>query len=247
MMLARTLPAELLKLRRTPALLLAASVPMFICVLYVLLFNLSESYRNLTGDPFWAQLLGITNFLWNTLMLPLGLAVLGGLVVGLEHSENQWKTLLTLPPSRASVYLAKCLTLAALTLFGSLVLLLGLALLAWVKTGFPPSGFELSRWNDLLTITVRAWVAILPLVALHIWFSSRIKSFAVPLGLAFAGTLSAMFATNGNDIVWMFVPWTYASTEIMSKYGTVQLVLSLGLFPIILLAGLWDFSRRDIQ
>jgi hypothetical protein len=242
MMISRTLPAEILKLRRTPALLLAASVPVLICALYFLLFNLAGSYSNLPTNEFWDQLLGITNFLWNTLMLPLGLAVLGGLVVGVEHSENQWKTLLTLPPSRASVYLAKAMTLAGLTLFGSVILLFGLALVAWVQTGFDPV-----RWDSLFNTTIRAWFAALPLVALHVWFSSRLKSFAVPLGLAFAGTLAAMFAANGNDTVWMFIPWTYASTDVISRFGTTQLILSAGLFPVILLAGIWDFSRRDIQ
>jgi hypothetical protein len=84
-------------------------------------------------------------------------------------------------------------------------------------------------------------------VALHVWFASRFKSFAIPLGLAFAGTLAAMFAQNGNDTVWMLIPWTSPSTDVIACFGTTQLVLSAALLLVILLASLWDFSRRDIQ
>ncbi len=242
MMLSRTISAESYKLRRTPALLLAASVPLLICVLYLLLFNFAGSYRNLSEVQFWEQLLGISNFLWNTLMLQMGIAVLGGLVVGIEHTENQWKTLLTLPPSRVSIYLAKILVVAGLVLFGSMVLLFGLTLVGLLQTNFATP-----HWTGIFDITIRAWFTALPLMALHVWYSSRFKSFAVPLGLGFAGTLTAMFTANADGLIWIFVPWAYPSTDLIAKYGTLTLGLSSVVFIVVTALGAWDFSRRDMQ
>jgi lantibiotic transport system permease protein len=240
-MLTRTIPAEILKLRRTPAVLLSISVPLLICILYVLLFNLAGSYKNLAPKEFWEQLIGITNFLWNTFLLPLMVAVIGGQVLGGEYNDNQWKTLLTLPPSRGSVYLAKGITVAGLLLLSSLVLFFGLILVAGIQKQLGSLHLK-----DIFDLTVRAWWVSLPLVAFHTWLSSRTRSFAVAIGVGFAGTLAAMFAANGDQITWAFVPWAYASNEVIPKYGTLQLALSTSLFLLILGAGIWDFSRRDM-
>jgi lantibiotic transport system permease protein len=243
-MLHRTLSAEMLKLRRTPAVLLAISVPLFLCLLYILLFNFAGSYTNLAPKAFWEQLIGITNFLWNSFLLPLMIAVLAGLVLGVEYNDNQWKTLLTFPPARGSVYLAKVITVVLLMLLSTLVLFVGLALVASVQTHF--AALHRTNITEMLNVSLRAWWVSLPIVAFHVWLSSRTRSFAVAVGAGFAGTLVAMFAANGDQLTWAFVPWAYPSNDIIPKYGTLQLLLGTGLFPLVLGLGLWDFSRRDI-
>ena len=93
MTLFRALSAEALKLKRTPALLLALGVPVALCLLMLVAFTLSDSNRGLDGPRKWAALIGIAINLWTPLILPLGLALLASLTVGLEWTENQWKHL----------------------------------------------------------------------------------------------------------------------------------------------------------
>ena len=241
MTLFRALSAEALKLKRTPALLLALGVPVALCLLMLVAFTLSDSNRGLDGPRKWAALIGIATNLWTPLILPLGLAVLASLTVGLEWTENQWKHLLSLPVPRPILYLAKLLSLSGLVLLGSVVLVLGLAGVGWTLTEFGPI-----PWNSLLELAVRSFLASLPLLALQVWLSSRFRSFALAMGFGLAGIIAGEVASN-SSFYWRFVPWTYPSMSF--NPALVTQVVGLGTFFLILvlIVGLLDFSRKDIQ
>jgi len=77
--------------------------------------------------------------------MPLYITLETALVAGLDHSENQWKSLLARPVPPWTLYIAKLLVVMAMTVLSTLVLLCGIlidgSVLARVQSavvfGFP--------------------------------------------------------------------------------------------------------------
>lgn len=240
-MFKHALSAELLKYRRTPALLLALGVPLLLGVLMILAFTLG-GLRDLSIINKWAALKSQLYSLWTVLVLPLGTAILATMAVGLEHADNHLKHVLALPPSRGAVYLAKLICILGLVLAGSL--LLALTYLAVGKVlGFP----SLLPWSWAFSTPLVAFVADLPVLTLALWLALRWRSFALPLGIGLAGTVAGSLAGQSHHY-WPYVLWTYPFRATASGAHdldmAVELALALGL--VIALSSYVDFRRRDI-
>ena len=102
MTLLRALHAELLKLKRTMALKMVVLAPGIVVLL--LLFVASQApfstvRRNAAGGE-WMGLAYTHLLFWTVLMLPLFITLEAALVAGLDHAENQWKSLFARPVPR---------------------------------------------------------------------------------------------------------------------------------------------------
>src|SRR4029079_4893620 len=113
--------AEFMKLKRSLALLLCVSAPIFVRVSGVLIGLHSHKPMPLdryamTGAAFWAFA-----------MLPMTVTALSVLIAQMEHGPRTWDHLLALPGARPWLFLAKAIVMLALVaamslwLFGLLV------------------------------------------------------------------------------------------------------------------------------
>ena len=128
MTLLRVLHAESLKMKRTIALKMVVLYPMVLVLL--VLFMASQAphstiNRNGRGGE-WVSLARLNLRFWAFLMLPLYIALQTALVAGLDHSENQWKSLLARPVPRWTLYVAKLLVAVAMCAASTLVLMSGI-------------------------------------------------------------------------------------------------------------------------
>lgn len=89
MSLARTLSAELLKLKRTLAFRMIIVAPLLVATLQF--FVLWNQKRFPDGFKLWEMLPRNVLSLWAVFMLPLFITLETALLNGLEHSEKQWK------------------------------------------------------------------------------------------------------------------------------------------------------------
>lgn len=128
MMLLRALHSELLKMKRTIALKMVVLAPAVVVLL--ILFAawqapFSTLNRNGLGNK-WIVLASLALRLWAALMMPLYITLQTALIAGLDHSDNQWKSLLARPVPRWTLYVAKLIVAVAMTVVSTLVLVCGI-------------------------------------------------------------------------------------------------------------------------
>ena len=172
------------------------------------------------------------------------------LLANLEHGNQQWKHLFSLPIPRGAIYAAKQISVMAIiglsmAALYAYVVLSGLAL-RWVAPGL---GFEapVPVWEFLQYIAL-AYLASWLIISIHTWVGLRWHSFAVASAVGIAAMVIAVFVFRSDWSSWY--PWTYP--------GTVALYLEEGLDPLkqvlagsvggVLVAflGGWEVTRRDV-
>lgn len=247
MSLLRALHAEALKAKRT--LFLAA---ILLAPLLVILLQMAISWRQMHHGPpvrIWDAMAVTALSVWAVFLLPLLVTLEAALLAAMEHGERQWKHLFALPVSRAAVYAAKFIAVAAAALLSTLVLAalvlaLGLALQAvapelLVRTE-PPV-----RW--IVKKALLMWVASLLLVAVQTWVSLRWASFPLAIGVGIAGTFFAMFASSAS--VGAYDPWMFPLNALGGMPGDrVAIALGAGGLGGVLVASLACglLPRRDV-
>lgn len=241
-MFLRVLSAETLKYRRTSALFLAVGVPVAINLLFLLIYALTPRLQEAPIVERWELFTGGGVSTWTQLFLPLGLGIIAALALSLEHSDNQWKQILILGPSRAAVYIAKWLAVIALVLLGSIALMLGGLLIGGLVTGFNEI-----PWLELLRGAGLTFIGALGIVSLQTWISTRFKAFGISIGVALFGAIIGGYAAQ-SQLYWRFVPWTYptAAFGFPAPDDVLAMLLSVGLAVSVTALAAWDFSRRDM-
>lgn len=241
-MFLRVLSAETLKYRRTSALFLAVGVPVSINLLFLVIYALNPRLQQTPIAERWELFTGGGISTWTQFFLPLGLGIIAALALSLEHSDNQWKQILILGPSRAAVYIAKWLAVVALVMLGSIALMLSGLLIGGLVTGFGEI-----PWPALLRGAGLTFIGALGIISLQTWIATRFKAFAVSIGVALFGAIIGGYAAQSQSY-WKFVPWTYptAAFGFSAPDNTLAVLLSVGLAVTVTALAAWDFSQRDM-
>lgn len=246
--------AELLKLRRSAALLVTMISP-YLVVLAFGLFTWIEGSRFLhaVNVSSWQWLTDAVLATWCLLVLPLSSGLTIAHCSQLEHQAQGFKHLFALPTPRWHVYLAKLTTAWLLVACSFALLVAGLLasglLLRWLQPGL---GFEAPiPWGYLVGASGGGFLASLFFVSILQWVALERWRLAGPLGLTLlALALLLALRSFGSDLE-LFHPWAYPSLAAAAwKAGTSHLYWPLagalggGLFS--LLAGA-VFIRRDVH
>jgi hypothetical protein len=252
MVIIRALRAERLKVKRTLALWLAPLMPLVIIGLQLaIVIQQQEYYRNQDRVlQAWTEYGGQIVFLWTMLLLPLFVTLESALLANLEHGNQQWKHLYSLPIPRGAIYAAKQisvmaiigLSMAALYVY---IVLSGLAL----RLLAPGLGFEAPvPWWEFFQYIALAYLASWLIISIHTWVGLRWHSFVVASAVGISAMVIAVFMFQSDLAPWY--PWTYS--------GIVAIRLEEGLDPLKqLLAGSvggvlaaflggWEVTRRDV-
>lgn len=229
-MLHRYLIAEVLKLRRSLALLLCLAAPTCVVALNTLISIRAERATDL---GLWA--IG-TPALWAFAMLPLAITALSVLLAQSEHGPRTWFHLLTLPGARPHAYLAKAMVMLALV--G------GMSLLFWAEALLGAALIDALREDA--TGTIDAWglarllarmAAATTLVAmLQLWVALRFRSFVPPLVFGIAGTFAAIAATSAEEGIYF--PWLMAVNMLTTPERQEVALFLGGACGLAMLAGM---------
>lgn len=230
---------ELLKLRRSLALLLCVGTPTAVLLLSVLI-NL-ERTKPLSWDMYVAGVAA----LWAYFMLPMTVTALTLLMAQMEHGPRAWNHLFALPIARWRLYAAKLLTacgLVATMTFALLPLIVvsGLMIRAanpvTLLAGLPDIGAAAVLLGKiaggaLLMIVIQTWVAL------------RFASFVPPLVLGIGGTFVAVAATAARQGIYF--PWLLP-VNALSTDARAQFALALGFAGGLIAAAamLLDLGRK---
>jgi hypothetical protein len=240
MMWFYTFKAEFLKYRRTSALFLAVGIPLAINGLFLLSHLINGTRKSATAAQNWDFFLGNLLGAWAGLFLPVGLGILASLVLGLEHTDNQWKQQLILGATRVQIYVGKWLAVFGLVLCGSVTLMLGSLLVGGMITSFQDI-----PWTALVRAPFLALLGSLGVISLHTWLALRFRAVGVGLGVALFGAIAGGFAGQ-SQTWWQAVPWAFSNAILLDSRTQTTLLLSLGLGLVFLVLGALDLEKRDM-
>lgn len=240
-MLATLFRLEVLKARRSLALLMVLACPLMVVLLNTGLL-LRQAGPDGIGARAWQGFWMGNQALWCYFMLPLYLALCTGLVNAVEHRQNGWRLMLTLPVGARRLYLAKLLVALAMAALAHLCLLL----LAMAVGALPLGGSAGGEpaWA-MATALLAALAASLPVLVLQHTLSWTSQNIVLPLALGVCATMGII--QLGSSEYWRFFPWTY---PLMAANGSdpamrqAALVLGMGSGLLLLALGCWWAGRR---
>lgn len=246
----RACSAEWMKLRHTLAAWLVLIAPLVIVFLAVMQFSVAKFHGpgDTPPEQIWQGYCNGMFTLWTFLMLPLYVCLQASLLAQLEHGNHQWKHLLALPVPRWSHYLAKCTVLLVMVLVSTLVLFVLTPLGGFVVMKLAPT-YGLAGpapWGWLFVRAMASLAAAGMMMALQIWVALRWRSFTVSIGVGIACTVTA-FLTGQSARFGPWFPWSMPSQVFAGEGAHMQQVAVAGIIgcAVLLIAGAWDFSRRE--
>ncbi|WP_188055040.1 ABC transporter permease [Sphingosinithalassobacter sp. CS137] len=239
MMLHRYLIVEILKLRRSLALLLCLAAPSCVAILNLLIGLDSEA-----PEIELARVGASCAAIWSFAMLPLAVTALSVLMAQMEHGPRSWNHLLTLPGARPNAFLAKALVMLVLIAAMSALLWLEALGATWLLGQLKPQATGNAEPAALALTLAKMAVASMLVAMLQLWVALRFRSFVPPLVFGIAGTFVAIGATTARQGVYF--PWLLA-VNILSLPERQSIALWLGSLggAAALLAMLVHLSRRE--
>jgi len=245
--LRRAVSAEILKLRRTPSVLLIVVGPLLINLVYGM--NVQARHTDFLVDDAW-QLLARNMFgNWTVVILPLLCCAVTALWANFEHQSDQWKHLFALPIPRWAIYGAKWLLSLALMAISSVVFWAGVLLQGWVLRYLVPGfGFEAAApAGAILQSVFGIYLAAVLIITLHAWISLRWKNLILALGLGVGAFMTNVFAYHSETVGRVF-PWTLPMRirNIPGADPLEAIAISLAGALIVAALGGLHLARRDV-
>ena len=232
------LTAEMMKLKRSLALLLCVSAPIFVMVICVLIGLHSHKPMPLdryamTGAAFWAFA-----------MLPMTVTALSVLIAQMEHGPRTWDHLLALPGARPWLFLAKAIVMLALVAAMSLWLF-GLLVAGAEFAGRVHAVTGVLDLEVLRATLAKMAAASLLMCVIQLWTALRFRSFVPPLVLGIVGTFIAVAAASARE--GAYFPWLMPLHILSTDPAMQRMALMIGAAGGIgaMLAMLFDLSRRE--
>ncbi|MCL1079933.1 hypothetical protein D5R81_17975 [Parashewanella spongiae] len=238
---------EIYKLKRSLALLMA-----FLCPLTVVLLQFIMAWEN--GGEFIAlkgwnlYWMGATT-LWYNFMLPLYIALITCLICSIEHKNNGWRLMGSLPINIRLLFIVKCSVASLFVILSSIILFI----LTWISIfilsiiGF--QGTDMVNFS-FLEHALPAVITGLPIIVIGIIIGWNIKNMVAPLVVGVIMTMTAMSVSHSPKY-WAFDPWTYPLIGAMVSDDQVKLTaLYLGLgvgLSLLVIASLLSTRSRVFE
>ncbi|MCM1536411.1 MAG: ABC transporter permease [Clostridium sp.] len=239
----RLLKAERMKLKRSPVWLAFLILPIIPAVLGTLNYLGNLELLQSEWYSLWTQHTLFTSYLF----LPIMIGVYCAYLMRLEHMNHNWNKVLTMPISRAMIFLSKMCMVSFMILFSEAWI--GILFIVFGKlagmTAQPPIK-ELVAWCLFGTLGGMVMAAVQLLCSMYI------KSFALPVGIAFAGGLSGLLAlAKGFGHIWPYSLMAYGMNSngpqkmMESGYGMFVSVCAVYLI-VFIMVGSRVMERRDV-
>ncbi|WP_426102718.1 ABC transporter permease [Massilia sp. TSP1-1-2] len=212
-MFRKLVAVELLKIRRSLALLMMFVIPLVVVLLNFAMLVKRHDIAQIDARQWFFYWTGITGS-WSYFMMPLYMALITGLLNGQEHKNQTWRLMLTLPLLQLQLFVVKGI-LAWLFVVGSTLVLLGATLLTvggLLLAGAPMDG---ALSIELLTILGKVALTCIPVLVFQHAISWRFQNLVLPLAVGVVATMGAQ--QIGSSTYWVWYPWSY---PIMAMLGS---------------------------
>lgn len=242
-MLLRLLKAEKMKLRRSPiwpAFIIMPVIPAFLgTVNYIANISILEN----GWYDLWTQHTLFTCYFF----LPVMLGVYCSYIMRIEYNNNNWNKVLSMPVNKGMVFIAKLITVSFMILISEI----------WIGLLFVISGKIAGIEGNIPINEMAVWCCFgtlggMVMAAIQLLISIFIKSFALPVGIAFGGGISGLvFLAKGLGHIWPYSLMAYGmnsnSPQKMLENGYISFVIiSVIYIALITTVSAVIMSERDI-
>ena len=242
-MLLKLLKAERMKLKRSPVWLAFLIMPVIPALLGTLNYLNNLDLLESEWYSMWTQHTLFTCYFF----LPVMIGVYCAYIMRLEHSNHNWNKTLTMPVSRAEVFISKMLTVSFMVFVSEI----------WIGVLFVVSGKIIGiasapPYTDIAVWCIFGTLGGIVIAAVQLFLSIYVKSFALPVGIAFAGGLSGLlFLAKNLGHIWPYSLMAYgmnsnAPQELMeSGYGTFVAVCVVYIAAVTVM-GSMVMNKKDM-
>jgi len=218
----KTLKIELLKIKGSKLFLIATFFPI-LSIIQGIGFAQNMRGKGELND-FWMTFFPGSILLYGMLIFPMLIMIITAMIARVEHSNNGWKKLLTLPITRKNVYLSKLFLACGILLYNTAILSIDIIIAGISLGGEGPIPFNIIILRPML-----AFVSALPIIAIQFYLSISFKHIGVPLGVGSMCILPIILIANSSKY-WIFYPWTYPMLTIMPDFVTsVDMTIKYGI------------------
>lgn len=241
-MLLKLLRAERIKLKRSPVWIAFLIMPVIPAILGTLNYMGNLELLKSEWYSLWTQHSLFTCYFF----LPIMLGIYCAYIMRLENTNHNWNKVLTMPVKRSSVFLAKLISASFMILISEI----------WIGALFIISGTVVGLtappYADIITWCLLGTLGGIVMVSIQLILSIYIKSFALPIAIAFGGGLSGLlFLAKNLGHIWPYSLMAYGMNSnapqkiIESGYSTfiIICIIYIAVFTII---GSVMISKRDI-
>lgn len=247
----RAMKAEFLKSKRTLALALAIIAPFTVVLLNFLMYLDRDQLYGPEDISAWDWYIQGNFAIWVVLMLIMYITLITALINYIEHSNNTWKKLFSLPISKFSIYFSK-LTIATVLillshiLFGILIITSGL-LLSLLNKNLGLDGKI--AWDALINSLIYSFIGSIAIIGFHHWVSIRWTNIIVAFGVGMVILIANFIIFPSADYAPYF-PWAYSHLLLVvgEEFNKIQIILSsIGFFLLTSILGFLDLRRKEIN
>ena len=242
-MILRSVKAERLKLKHSCIWLAFLIIPVLPAIMGTGNYMMNREILKEQWYSLWTQhTLFYSNFFYGPLI-----AIYCSYLWRLEHLNYNWNHCMTAPVPVSCLYLAKLIQVAKMTLLTQV----------WVGVLFficgKYAGFPGLPPVQILTWLLRGTLGGMAAAALQLTISMKIRSFSLPVGIALAGSIMGLLASNNN----MGLYWPYSLMMLGMNANKYDDMLSsqLGMFLVTCIlslllfcgAGITMLRRQDVK
>lgn len=238
----RLLNAERMKLKRSPVWLAFLIMPIVPALLGTLNYMGNIEILQSEWYSLWTQHTLFTDYFF----LPVMIGIYCAYIMRLEHNNHNWNKVLTMPQSRTTVFLSKLTTASFMVFISEL----------WIGVLFIISGFVVGMANPPY-MQIAVWCLFgtlggIVIAAIQLMLSLFIKSFALPVGISFAGGLSGLvFLAKGLGHIWPYSLMAYgmnsnAPQKILENGYTEFIIICIVYILLFTIISNVILSKKDI-
>jgi hypothetical protein len=244
------LKVEWIKVRRTLSFYLCIGAPLLITVIMFLLFySEGESVMVWAEGDRWLHFAKMIQTYWAFFFLPLLITLQTALMAGIDHRGQMWNLIYTQPVRRLDVLRAKffsCFFIMGV----SQMLLCPLTIAAGqiLRVVNPALGLgDQIPVGEILLLNATVFGLSFLAMAIQIWISLHWDSFITAVSSGVIATVTSIVMANSK--IAKFYPWAMpgllANHYFRMDYPWINLLYSLGVGLLVILAGLLDMVSKE--
>jgi len=219
--------------------------------------------------PILAAFMGVGNYLGNLVILKEGwyslwtqvtlfyatffysplIGLYAAYLWRLESFGHNWNTLMTMPVPVRDIFLGKLFVLCKISLITQVWMI------ALYLMGGKFSGLSGIAPGEILWWALRGLFAAFAIGAVQLLLSMIVRSFSVPIGIAFLGGIIGMLLPNKDPRLGLLWPYSLMllgmnsneSTEVLSGLSTLFFLAVLVFFFTFLVLSVWILKRMDVE
>lgn len=234
-MMMRMFKSDMLKMKRKWIWFLIFLGPFGVIALQGANYGLRYDYLISQYNNQWKGLMdNVQVFIPVTIFL--GITIITSMMANIEHHQQSWKQLLSLPVRRSAVYSVKFILTFVMLLISCLLLSIGVIVLGITLDfgwGFPI--------GDILLLSLLPLFTAIPVLSFQLWLAIMFKNQVPALTIGISGAVFSMYAVDMPD--WLIWKWPLLQDGHLEWYITLGVAIGLLIFAI----GMYNFIKQDVK